>query len=57
MHKSMRHKVHTTQERRYSQEGWGRARRNMANLPNSWDEFWYSPQRSWKKHRRTQYRT
>jgi methionyl aminopeptidase len=25
----------------------------MANLPNSWDEAWQTPQRSWKKHRRT----
>lgn len=49
--------IRTTQERRASQDGWGRPCRNLHNLPNFWDDIVRdSPQRSWKKHRRTQYK-
>jgi hypothetical protein len=33
-----------------------RARRSMANLVDSYDDQWRTCQRSWKKHRKTQYK-
>lgn len=50
--------IRTTQERRASQgEYYGRPRRNMANLPNSWDDIHRNkPQRTWKSFRKTQYK-
>lgn len=49
----------TTQERRAAgkRNKVARAKRNMANLPNSYDDFWVGHQRCWKKHRKTKYRT
>lgn len=49
----------TTQERRYScdYQVKTRAKRNMNNIPNAWDdkpEAWTG--NNWKKHRKTQYR-
>ena len=46
----------TTQERRANQGEICRARRNSKNLVNAYDELWFHPQRSWKKHRLTQYK-
>jgi hypothetical protein len=48
----------TTQERRASLDGWGRPRRNLANLVEVRDDIWkhWSYQRCWKKYRRTQYK-
>lgn len=53
--------MRTTQERRASQtrgnSGWCRARRNFANLPNSFDDFFcHDPGLDWKRVRETQYR-
>jgi len=51
----------TTQERRANSRGMRheykiRARRNQKNLVEAWDDIWERSQRSWKKHRRTQYK-
>lgn len=46
----------TAQEKRANQEGWERPSRNVKNLVDVWDELWRKPQRSWKRHRRTQYK-
>ncbi len=46
----------TTQERRASQDGYGRPRRNLKNLPNSWDDIWAERTRCWKAYRKTQYK-
>jgi len=46
----------TTQERRASQVGWGRSRRNVANLVEKWDDIWVVLQRSWKKFRKAQHK-
>lgn len=51
----------TTQEKRasfYAQGVKVRARRNFVNLPDVRDDMfrWYSNQRSWKVHRKTQYK-
>lgn len=51
----MRHPK-TTQERREGQDGWCRPRRNYKNLIESRDEIWFFTQRTWKKHRKTQYK-
>lgn len=60
--------VNTKQERRAAGRGnavWVdgyrvrvRAKRNTANLPNSWDDIARSDytNRSWKRHRKTQYK-
>jgi len=53
-HMGLRHPK-TTQERRESQEGWGRPRRNVANLVEAYDDVPRSIQRSWKEHRKTRY--
>lgn len=42
---------------RCSSVGPVRAKRNLRNLPNGWDDINRCVQRSWKLHRRTQYRT
>lgn len=55
MRTRMRH-PHTTQERREGQEGWSRSCRNMRNLPSAWDDFWIRSQRSWKEHRKHQWK-
>jgi len=34
-----------------------RAKRNAKNLPDTWDDKNVQLQRSWKKHRKTQYKT
>lgn len=49
----------TQQERRAAGEGGDlvRARRNAANLPTNYDDIFRNEDRSWKKHRRTQYRS
>lgn len=56
----------TTQERRASSRGEFvdedgfrikiRACRNQANLPNSYDDIPWFAERTWKKHRKTQYK-
>jgi hypothetical protein len=46
----------TTQERRASQDGYGRPARNLKNLPNSWDDIWAETSRCWKQYRKTQYK-
>lgn len=33
-----------------------RASRNMSNLVEAWDDIWNTGQRSWKKHRKHQWR-
>lgn len=33
-----------------------RAKRNKANLPNSWDNYWRHNTKSWKKHRKHQWK-
>ena len=45
----------TTQERRESQEGWGRPRRNMRNLVQAYDDIPRQAQRSWKEYRKEKY--
>ena len=46
-------RIRTTQERRwaYAHEGYFRRKRNAKNLPNSWDDFYASKNRtrSWKR--------
>jgi hypothetical protein len=59
--KFLRH-PRTTQERRANSKGFRheykvRARRNQKNLVEAWDDIWNRSQRSWKKHRKTQYKT
>ena len=44
----------TTAEIRANQGGEGRAKRNRAHLPTSWDDIWIIRQRTWKARRRTQ---
>jgi hypothetical protein len=46
----------TTQERRASQDGWGRPCRNIHNLVHTWSDIWKPFRRSWKEYRRTQYK-
>jgi hypothetical protein len=46
----------TTQERRASMSGWNRAKRNMKNLPNTWDDNFREPLSNWKSYRKTQYK-
>lgn len=55
--------IRTTQARRQAQrmeegEVAPRARRNLRNLPNAWDDFGVAARedRSWKRHRRTQWK-
>ncbi len=45
----------TTQERRESQEGWGRCRRNLHNMVQAYDDIPRTVQRSWKEHRKMKY--
>lgn len=33
-----------------------RAKRNKSNLPNTWDDYWRHNMRSWKKHRKHQWK-
>jgi len=33
-----------------------RANRNFTNIPNAWDDITTSSERSWKSHRKTQYK-
>lgn len=47
----------TSNERRQNVDGYGRAKRSGKNLPNSWDDLWRTPERNWKRHRKTQYKT
>lgn len=48
----------TTQERRWYDQEFGRAKRNARRLVDSWDDIprQDAGDRSWKRHRRTQYR-
>lgn len=34
-----------------------RSKRNAANLPEAWDDYWIHVPKSWKNHRKTQYKT
>lgn len=54
----------TTQERRTNGSRkdrdlavWRRAKRSASNIPDAWDDFAIFYQKSWKKHRKTQYRS
>lgn len=54
-------RMRTTQERRLHCviEDWEppvRAARRPGSLPHSWDDYWRQSTRSWKKHRRRQWR-
>lgn len=46
----------TTQERRLWDSEYGRSRRAPHRLPEAWDDIHRQVQRSWKEHRRTQYK-
>jgi hypothetical protein len=46
----------TTQERREWSPEFGRAKRSRKRLVEAWDDIVTSEQRSWKEHRRTQWR-
>jgi hypothetical protein len=46
----------TTQERRLWDDEYGRTRRSPRRLPNAYDDVCRCFQRSWKEHRRTQYK-
>ena len=48
----------TAQERRASQSGYCRAKRNLYNLPDAWDDILRKDiyDRCWKRYRRTQYK-
>lgn len=63
MFKAYIRRPRTTQERRRAgQRGCGvdgvkvRAKRNSRRLPCAWDDIWFRLQRSWKKHRKTQWK-
>jgi len=56
MYNYFRH-IKTTQERRASQDGWGRPKRNLHNLPSAWDDIPRHIDRCWKRYRKTQYKT
>jgi hypothetical protein len=47
---------HTTQERRLWDEEFGRNRRSPRCLPEAYDDIIRTVQRSWKEHRRSQYK-
>lgn len=47
----------TQQERRANQAGFARAKRRPANLPTCYDDIPIRKERSWKRLRKTQYRT
>ena len=47
---------HTQQERRESQDFPVRAKRRWKYLSTAWDDIKVHAERSWKKHRRTQYK-
>jgi hypothetical protein len=47
--------IRTTAERKASQEGWSRAKRNHKNLPSDWDDCRIAHTNSWKDKRKTQY--
>jgi hypothetical protein len=34
-----------------------RLARSVRALPSAWDDFWRSPQRSWKEQRKTKYKS
>ncbi len=46
---------HIRNEAKQNQEGWCRAKRRPANLPDPWDDRPRGHQKSWKKFRKTQY--
>ena len=48
----------TTQERRANQDGYARKKRCLHHLPSAWDDIGRSDwrDRSWKRHRKTQYK-
>jgi hypothetical protein len=46
----------TTQERRKWDDEYGRTRRSRQRLVNAWDDMIRCVQRSWKVHRKTQYK-
>lgn len=47
----------TQQERRVNESNpWARPCRRPGNLPTWYDDIWSKSQKSWKKHRKTQYR-
>lgn len=48
----------TTSEKRANQDGWCRGKRSTASLPDVYDDICPATDghRSWKRHRRTQYR-
>lgn len=47
----------TANEKRKSQKcPYVRAKRRPKNIPCAWDDMWYPSQRSWKSHRKTQYK-
>lgn len=63
MFKKYYRSIRTTQERRangtrkdHEAAQWRRAKRSAANIPNSYDDFTITHQKSWKKKRKTQYR-
>jgi len=47
----------STQSERKSDPAYQRAKRNYTNLPTAWDDNFRRPQRSWKKHRKTQWKS
>jgi hypothetical protein len=55
---SFHRRPRTTRERRDSlyAEGYCRAKRNFHNLPEAWDDITRTKQRSWKEHRKHQYK-
>lgn len=54
---SCHRKPRTTQERRANQEKqWRRHKRSTKRLVDAWDDIIVYDQRSWKKHRKKQYR-
>lgn len=65
IHHGLRH-MKTTQERRANGKRHFleiddykikiRPKRNATNLPEAWDDYWIDVPKSWKKHRRTQYK-
>ena len=48
--------MRTTQERRAWDEEYGRAARSAHRLVDAWDDVCRHFERSWKRHRRTQYK-
>lgn len=48
--------IRTAQEQRLWDREFGRGKRSPARLPNCRDEVWRHVERSWKRHRLTQYR-